>query len=155
MFKTRYKKHMYDFRTTSEDNSTTLSKHIWSLKRENAPYDLSWEIISRARVFNPVTKCCQLCLREKYWIMFHPESATLNRLDDLFNTCKQRIKCYLANWKLIEVIIFSFWKWNIVIILFLKFICKCKSSSTYHSKVILYSSWNILIWLLFSWKNSI
>ena len=45
-FKARYNKHMYDFRTPSEENSTTLSKHIWSLKRENAPYDLSWEIIS-------------------------------------------------------------------------------------------------------------
>jgi hypothetical protein len=39
----------------SWENATTLSKYIWRLKRENAPYKITREQLSRARVFNPVT----------------------------------------------------------------------------------------------------
>ena len=98
-FKTRYNKHMTDFSNQTYERSTTLSKHIWKLKRMNAPYDISWEILSRARVFNPVTRSCQLCLREKYLIMFRPESATLNSRDKLFGTCRHRLKMLLGKIK--------------------------------------------------------
>ena len=98
-FKIRYNKHMSDFRNPTYERSTTLSKHIWKLKRMNAPYDISWEILSRARVFNPVTRSCQLCLREKYLIMFRPESATLNSRDELFGTCRHRLKMLLGKIK--------------------------------------------------------
>ena len=90
---------MSDFRNSTYERSTTLSKHIWKLKGMNAPYDISWEILSRARVFNPVTRSCQLCLREKYLIMFQPESATLNSRDELFSTCRHRLKMLLGKTK--------------------------------------------------------
>ena len=61
-FKTRYNKHMSDFRNQAYSDSTTLSKYIWDLKTHNTPYNVSWQILSKARVFNPVTKTCQLCL---------------------------------------------------------------------------------------------
>ena len=98
-FKTRYNKHMYDFRTVSQAGATTLSKHIWKLKRENAPYNLAWEVLARAKVFNPVTRTCQLCLREKYLISFYPESATLNSRTELYSTCRHRLKMLLENFK--------------------------------------------------------
>ena len=98
-FKTRYNKHMSDFRNETYKSSTTLSKHIWKLKRENAPYNVTWEVLSRARVFNPVTGRCQLCLREKFLIMFQPESATLNSRDELYSTCRHRLKLLLEKFK--------------------------------------------------------
>ena len=98
-FKNRYNKHMSDFRNPTYKSSTTLSKYIWKLKNENVPYDISWQTLSRARVFNPVTKSCQLCLREKYCIMFHPESATLNSRDELYSTCRHRLKMLLGKTK--------------------------------------------------------
>ena len=65
------------------ERSTTLSKYKWKLILEGAPYDLDWMILSRAKVFSPVTRTCHLYLREKYFIMFQPESASLNSRDEL------------------------------------------------------------------------
>ena len=98
-FKVRYNRHMSDFRNPAYEKSTTLSKYIWKLKRENAPYEISWKPLSRARVFNPVTRSCQLCLREKYFISFHPESASLNSRDELYSTCRHRLKMLLGKFK--------------------------------------------------------
>ena len=92
-FKIRYNKHMYDFRHEKDGKSaTTLSKYIWELKREGVPYEISWKILARGRVFNPVTKTCQLCLKEKYLIMFSPEGATLNKRSELYNPCRHRLR---------------------------------------------------------------
>jgi hypothetical protein len=98
-FKTRYNKHMSDFRTPGGDKATTLSKHIWSLKRQNIPYEVSWKKLTRGRVFNPVTKTCQLCLKEKFLIIFSPQGATLNKRNELFNTCRHRLKELLVKVK--------------------------------------------------------
>jgi hypothetical protein len=62
-FKTRYNKHMSDFRIN--ETATTLSGHIWDLKRQNTPYEISWKKLARGRVFNPITKTYQLCLTKK------------------------------------------------------------------------------------------
>ena len=96
-FKKRYNKHMWDFK--NDENATTLSGHIWSLKRENIQYGLSWKILTRGRVFNPVTKTCQLCLKEKFLIIFSPEGATLNKRKELFSTCRHRLKDLLEKFK--------------------------------------------------------
>ena len=98
-FKARYNKHQSDIRNASGEHNTCLSKHIWSLKRENAPYRIDWKILTRGKVFNPVTKKCRLCLKEKYFIMFSPESATLNNRSELYNTCRHRLSKLLMNTK--------------------------------------------------------
>ena len=96
-FKTRYNKHMSDFRIN--ETATTLSGHIWDLKRQNAPYEISWKKLARGRVFNPITKTCQLCLTEKYLIIFSPEGATLNKRKELYSTCRHRLKELLEKFK--------------------------------------------------------
>ena len=98
-FKRRYYQHRSDFRNPAYEHSTELSKYIWKLKRLNAPHMVAWEVLSRARVFNPVTKTCQLCLREKYLIAFKPESATLNHREEMYSTCRHRLKLLLAKTK--------------------------------------------------------
>ena len=44
--KNRYNKHISDFRNEGGWRATTLSKHIWSLKRQNIQYEVSWTIFS-------------------------------------------------------------------------------------------------------------
>ena len=77
----------------------SLSKYIWELKKGNIQYTVTWKKLANARVFNPVNKSCQLCLREKYLIIFNPEGATLNRRSELFNTCRHRLRDLLTNLK--------------------------------------------------------
>ena len=98
-FKKRYNQHMHDFRTPKNETSTTLSKYVWKLKKEQVPYTISWKKLANGRVFNSVTKTCQLCLKEKYLIIFSPEGATLNRRNELFNTCRHRLTNLLSNLK--------------------------------------------------------
>ena len=90
-FKARYNQHQSDFRLQKNQHKTCLSKYIWKLKGEHIPYRIGWKIISRGKVFNPVTKSCRLCLKEKYFIMFQPQSATLNDRSELFSTCRHRL----------------------------------------------------------------
>ena len=96
-FKRRYYGHSYDFRHRSQRTSSSLSSHIWDLKDAGVDYDLFWKIIARGRGFNPTTRSCQACLKEKYYIMFRPEGATLNNRSEFYNTCRHRKKLLLEN----------------------------------------------------------
>ena len=77
-FKDRYYEHQSNSRHIEERHKTTLSDHIWKLKEKDEPYSVSWWVIDRGRAFNPSTKTCNICLKEKYHIMFKPQKATLN-----------------------------------------------------------------------------
>ena len=96
-FKDRFYGHTHSFNHQNPDNSTTLSTHIWDLKNQGKWYYLEWETIDIAQPFNPTTRKCRLCQREKYYILFLPEGATLNKRQELYNTCRHRLKELLTN----------------------------------------------------------
>ena len=79
-FKYRLYGHNSSFKSHKQKNSTKLSKHIWWLKSNNIAYQLEWKILGKANIYNPVTRVCRLCLLEKYFIMYKPETATLNSI---------------------------------------------------------------------------
>ena len=97
-FKARYYEHTSNAKNSSEMHKTTLSMHIWNLKNQGEDYNTSWKIIDRGKAFNPSTKSCQVCLKEKYQIMFNPEGATLNDRREIFSTCRHRTKLLLCNY---------------------------------------------------------
>ena len=80
-------------------HSTTLSTYIWKLKDSKTKYKISWRIMDRAPCFNPITRTCRLCLKEKYYIMFKPDGATLNDRNEFYSTCRHRLKQLLAKVK--------------------------------------------------------
>ena len=86
-FKDRWQNHKSDFKTRNPKNATALSKYIWNLEDENIPYDVSWGIVSRAKPFNQGTGVCNLCTREKYFIIFKPEMATINSRNEIAGPC--------------------------------------------------------------------
>ena len=86
-FKDRYSAHQTSFKHEVYGNKTTLSTHVWDLKRRNIDHDIKWKILDRGKSFSPVSNICNLCTKEKYFIIFEPEKATLNRKDELNNTC--------------------------------------------------------------------
>ena len=87
-FKKRWDKHQSDIRLKRK--KTTLSRYVLKLEEEGKQYSTKWEILDRAPTFNPVTKKCRLCLKEIYYIMFRPDSASLNSRNELFNTCRHK-----------------------------------------------------------------
>ena len=96
-FKLRYYEHQSSFRHSEQRHKTTLSNHIWRLQDEGEDYTLRWWVIDRGKKFNPITKSCDLCLKEKFHIMFNKNTATLNSRREIFSTCRHRTQKLLCN----------------------------------------------------------
>ena len=95
-FKDRLYEHTSDM-NNEHNEGTSLSNYVWSLKNANTPYRITWKVITLAQSFNPSTKRCNLCLKEKFCIMFRPEGASLNSRSEFFSTCRHRLKPLLQN----------------------------------------------------------
>ena len=61
-----------------------------SLETKNIEPVVSWKLIDRGRTFSPITNVCQLCTREAYYILFHPDSASLNSRSELYSACRHK-----------------------------------------------------------------
>ena len=95
-FKERWYKHNSDMRNEKDRHNTSLSSHIWGLKDRNIDFTLKRDFIERAPSFNPITKKCRLCLKEKYHILYNSESSSLNKRQE---TCRHRKQRLLENFK--------------------------------------------------------
>ena len=69
------------------------------VKDKNKNFDINWNIVDRAQEFNPVNRKCRLCTKEKCYIIFQPEGASLNRRSELFTTSRHRKRLLLDNMK--------------------------------------------------------
>ena len=98
-FKVRFNEHNNDMRKPGNRIKTKLSSHAWELKDRGIDYEIKWKLLERAPTFNPVTKKCRLCLKEKYFIMYRKENSTLNKRSEVFNTCRHRTQSLLTNVK--------------------------------------------------------
>ena len=96
-FKHRVKNHEKSFKHRKYEKETSLSKYIWNQKDKNTEVDLHWRIIDRAPTFSPVTRICPLCVLEKYYIIFHPDLASLNDHEEIFKPCLHRRFLLLDN----------------------------------------------------------
>ena len=90
-FKKRYNGHISTFKH-EDANHTTLSKHVWVLKNKNISHTVDWRIIARSQAFNPSNGQCRLCNKEKYFIMFKPEGASLNARSEFYSSCRHKAK---------------------------------------------------------------
>jgi hypothetical protein len=96
-FKTRYNNHTNSFRNENKRHATTLSQHIWSLKDDNISHSIKWKTMAKASAYSTSSKCCNLCLKEKYYIICKPHLATLNSRNELATDCRHRRKHLLNN----------------------------------------------------------
>ena len=96
-FKERFRGHTHDMAHDDEGGTkgTTLSKHVWNLKRAGTPYTISWSVQARGDGYNPSNKQCRLCLLEKWHILFKPECATLNKRLEVFSNCRHKASLVL------------------------------------------------------------
>ena len=98
-FKTRYRNHTMSFRHSKYRNQTELSKHIWNLKDACTDYQITWKILKRAHPYNSISKRCNLCLTEKYFIIHKPDMCTLNQRKDPIIACRHKNKHLLSGVK--------------------------------------------------------
>ena len=96
-FKDRWTKHKSNFRTRNPKNATALSRYVWKLQDDKIGFEIDWKIVSKARPFNHVSGVCQLCIREKYFIVFKPHMATLNARNEVAGHCLHEHEQLLKN----------------------------------------------------------
>ena len=90
---TEFKKRLGVHRHTIRDEKvqqTSLSRFAWDLKRKNKNFEITWKILDRGEPFSPVSGRCELCLKEKFYILFRPESADINSRDEVFSACRHK-----------------------------------------------------------------
>ena len=96
-FKIRIGNHKKSFNHRRYGKETTLSRLVWELKDQGCEYDISWKMIERAQPFSPITGVCALCTTEKWYILFKPELATINKRDEINNHCFHKVPVLLDN----------------------------------------------------------
>ena len=96
-FKTRFNAHKSSFKNQTQRNATALSKHVWSLKDSQTQYKITWKILTHAKSYSPISKRCNLCTTEKYYIICHPNLSTLNNRNELASSCRHRRKFLLRH----------------------------------------------------------
>ena len=89
-FKKRLGNHKKSFKNAKYAHETTLSSYIWKLKEKNIDFKIKWNLLARAKPFTPVTNNCNLCTREKHYIIYHPDQATLNHRNEINSKCRHK-----------------------------------------------------------------
>ena len=113
IWKTRLYSHNTTFNNPALRHKTSLADYIWDLQcpdkcyergeeecDQSIDYDITWKILARAPGYNPVTRMCRLCLKESFFILFHPETASLNKKNEIYQSCKHRHFKFLADCKI-------------------------------------------------------
>ena len=87
-FKTRFNLHKSSFKLEPKRTSTTLSDHVWKLKKKNINFNIEWQVVKRVKPFAPSNKVCGLCLQEKLSIL--RSAPSLNKRSEIFGHCIHR-----------------------------------------------------------------
>ena len=95
-FKERFGTHKSSFEHENQKGKTTLSMHLWELKKEKKHFKVKWKVIDKAKTYNPTTKKCNLCLKEKFYIIFKPELGSLNKRNELGAACRHKKRLILG-----------------------------------------------------------
>ena len=98
-FKECYGNHKTSFRLNNRQNEMKLSKHIWSLKDANKPFQIKWKIIKRWQPYSNITKKCNLCLYRELIIICRKDLCSLNKCDKLGSSRLHRKRYILKNFK--------------------------------------------------------
>ena len=96
-FKDRFRKHKSNFRTRNRKNMTSLSEKVWELEDKSINFEIKWEILQRAKPYQPGREDCQLCLAEIHYILFKPQEADLNSRKEFMNKWRHKNKSKLCN----------------------------------------------------------
>ena len=65
-------------------------------EKRNIDYNLRWNIVDRGSTYNPTTRTCTLCIREKFYILYHPRISDLNSKTEIYANCRHKQKILLS-----------------------------------------------------------
>ena len=77
-----------------------LSKEFQEIKKRNGTPKTTWKIIRICPCYNPNSKHCLLCLKEKYKIATYKGDNLFNKRIEIINTCSSEVSINLPIEKL-------------------------------------------------------
>ena len=95
--KKRYTSHKSDMTTRNARSGTTLSRHVWELKDQNIPFNISWSIKERCKPYIAGAEDCNLCIAEKVHILEAEPKTSLNSRSEMLTMCRHKAKFLLKN----------------------------------------------------------
>ena len=95
-WKSRYNFHKSTIKLEHMESSTSLSHHIWTLKKNGVPYNIQWKIAAAVPAYSKESRRCPLCLAEKTNILFGDKQLLLNKRAEIMNKCKHKVKHKLS-----------------------------------------------------------
>ena len=97
-FKLRYGRHKQAFNNVDKKTDCQLSEYYWSFKDKGLQPKVKFEVISKAKEYNPKTKKCFLCTKEKLEIInsLHVPKKFICR-SELMKHCLHRDKHLLSS----------------------------------------------------------
>ena len=90
----RVASHYYSFKTSN--NKTVLSEKIKYIKSQNKNFDLRFRIIENKKSYVPETKRCELCIAEKFQIIYSNMENILNKKSEIISKCRHKWKYKLG-----------------------------------------------------------
>ena len=95
-WKERYGNHLKSFNNEKYERETELSKEVWRIKRLGKNYSIKWRVVGQFPAYDPISKKCLLCMKEKVAILEHEGPNLLNKRSEIIGTCRHRRKHMLA-----------------------------------------------------------
>ena len=89
-FKSRYRNPKLSFNNKKYAAGTTLSSHIWDLKKNKKQLTIKWFIVKRTKAYKSGQKQCSLCLAEKMCILNADKESLLNKRSELLQARRNR-----------------------------------------------------------------
>ena len=89
-FKERLANHKASHKNPDLQKSCKLANYVWKIKEKKIKYDITWKILGRAAPYSSISNVCNLCIHEKYFILYFPGLGTLNRRSELTCGCRHK-----------------------------------------------------------------
>ena len=96
-FKQRLYKHTASFKKEDPNNTTTLSRYINKLQKNNTEYKIKWSTIRQSNQFKRSTRFCTLCNLEKMAIALAEKKTLLNSRNELVSKCVHNVSLFFTS----------------------------------------------------------
>ena len=93
----RYNNHKHSFHNRDSKQGTVLSHKVWEMRDQGLHPTVKFSVHSEAKSATACVKRCNLCLQEKYCIMFVTFENKLNSRMEAYTRCKHR-----SRWKVMR-----------------------------------------------------
>ena len=78
MEKKRFGNHKKSFEGKKYCDDTEFSKEVWKIKQKRRNFSIKWKILKQHPAYDPVSKRCVPCLKEKLAILEHEGTQDAN-----------------------------------------------------------------------------